>query len=76
MNLLTLLLRMPFLPMRVLVQLAEVIRDQAERELHDPAAVRRQLEEAQEAHISGEISDEDLGRIEGEATGRLLQRSE
>jgi hypothetical protein len=72
MGLLTLLFRLPFLPVRAVVQLAEVIRDQAERELHDPAAVRRQLEEAQEARASGEVSDQDLARIEREATRRLL----
>jgi hypothetical protein len=76
MDLLTLLFRLPFLPIQAVIQLAEVIREQAEQELHDPAAVRRQLEEAQEAWVSGEISDQDLARIEGEATGRLLQRSD
>jgi hypothetical protein len=76
MDLLTLLFRLPFLPIRAVAQLAEIIRDEAERELHDPANVRRQLEEAEEARVSGEISDEDLARIEREATGRLLQRSD
>ena len=74
MDLLTLLFRLPFLPIRGLVQLGELIREQAERELHDPANVRRELEEAQEARVSGEISDQDLARIESEATGRLLHR--
>jgi Gas vesicle protein G len=72
MGLLTLPFRLPFLPVRAVVQLAEVIRDQAERELRDPAAVRRQLEEAQQARASGEISDQDLARIERETTRRLL----
>lgn len=76
MDLLTLLFRLPFLPIRAVAQLAEIIRDEAERELHDPANVRRQLEEAGEAWASGEISDEDLARIEREATGRLFQRSD
>jgi hypothetical protein len=53
-----------------------MIRQQAEQELHDPANVRRELEEAQEARVSGEISDPDLARIEGEAVGRLLHRSD
>jgi hypothetical protein len=70
---LTLLFRLPFLPIRAVVGLAEIFRDQAERELHDPAAVRRQLEEAEEARVSGEISDQDLAQIESEATGRLLK---
>ncbi len=73
MGLLTLPFRLPFLPVQAVVGLAEVIRDQAERELHDPAAVRRQLEEAQEARVSGEISDQELAQVEREATGRLIQ---
>ena len=73
MDLLTLLFRLPFLPIQAVVGLAEIVRDQAERELHDPAAARRQLEEAEEARVSGEISDQDLAQIESEAAGRLLQ---
>lgn len=76
MGLLTLPFRLPLLPVQVVVQLAEVIRDQAERELHDPAAVRRQLEEAQEARVFGEISDQELAQVEAEATGRLLRRGD
>jgi hypothetical protein len=75
MDLLTLLFRLPFLPIRAVAQLAEIIRDQAEQELHDPANVRRQLEEAEEARASGEISDQELAQIEEEATGRLLHGS-
>jgi hypothetical protein len=74
MNLLTLPLRLPLLPVQGLVQLGEVIRDQAEREHHDPAAVRRQLEEADAARASGEASDEDVARIEEQAVRRLVPR--
>src|SRR5262245_31188370 len=70
MNLLTLLLRLPFVPLRGFVQLAAILHEQAERELRDPASVRRQLEEAQEAHVSGEMSDDDLVHVEGQAVGR------
>jgi hypothetical protein len=72
MDLLTLLIRLPFVPLRSFVRLAEILRDQAERELRDPASVRRQLEEAQEARLSGEMSDADLAHVQGQAVGRLL----
>jgi hypothetical protein len=72
MDLLTLLFRLPFMPLRSFVRLAEILHDQAERELRDPASVRRQLEEAQEAHVSGKMSDADLAHAEGQAVGRLL----
>jgi Gas vesicle protein G len=74
MGLLTLPFRLPLLPVQAVIRLAEVIRDQAERELHDPAAVRRQLEEAQEARASGEISDQELAQVEADATGRMLRQ--
>jgi hypothetical protein len=72
MNLLTLLFRLPLMPLRGFVQLAEVLHDQAERELHDPASVRRQLEEAEQARVSGEMSDQDVARVEAQAMDRLL----
>jgi hypothetical protein len=71
MDLLTLLFRLPFMPLRGVIRLGEILQDQAERELHDPAAVRRQLEEAQRAEASGDLSDEDVARLEGQAVGRL-----
>jgi hypothetical protein len=72
MDLLTLPFRLPLMPLRGFVRLAEILQEQAERELRDPASVRRQLEEAQEAHISGEMSDADLADVEEQAVGRLL----
>jgi Gas vesicle protein G len=72
MNPFTVLFRLPLLPLRGVVQLGEVIHDHAEQQLHDPASVRRQLEQAEQAHAAGEISDEDLARAQAEAVGRLL----
>lgn len=72
MNLLTLLFRLPLMPLRGFVQLAEILHDQAERELHDPASVRRQLEEAEQARVSGEMSDRDVARVQARAMDRLL----
>lgn len=74
MSLLTLPLQLPFLPLKAVIRLAETIGEQAERELHDPARVRRELEEAQRRHAAGEISDEELSRIENEAIGNLVRR--
>lgn len=72
MNLLTLLFRLPLMPLRGFMQLAEMLHDQAEQELRDPAAVRRQLEETEQARVAGEMSDTDVAHVEGEAMGRLL----
>lgn len=66
------LLRLPFLPVTGVVRLAEIIADEAERELHDPARIRRELEEAQRLRDAGEITDDDLRLIEENATQLLL----
>ncbi|MBV9382904.1 MAG: gas vesicle protein GvpG [Streptosporangiaceae bacterium] len=76
MGLLTLPFRLPFLPISGFVRIAELIRDEAEREMHDPAAVRRQLEEAEQARDSGAISEDELSRIEAGAIGRLYATGE
>jgi len=56
MDLLTLLFRLPFLPLTGFIRLAETIGEEAERELHDPARIRRELDELQRKQESGEIS--------------------
>ncbi|MBV8200145.1 MAG: gas vesicle protein G, partial [Acidobacteria bacterium] len=54
MGLLTLLFRLPFLPVQAVIQLGQLIQEQAEQELHDPASVRRQLEEIEQVQRAGE----------------------
>jgi gas vesicle protein GvpG len=73
-DLLTLLLRWPFLPLRGFLKLAQLLADQAEQELHDPSAVRRQLEESAEAEDAGLLSDSELSQVEYEAVGRLISQ--
>lgn len=72
MDLLTLPLRLPFLPVKGVIRLTELIGDEAERELHDPARIRAELEEAQRRYDAGEISGEELARVEDNATELLV----
>jgi hypothetical protein len=72
MQLLTLPLRLPLLPVTGVVRLAELIGNEAERQLHDPARIRRELEDAQRRRDAGEISDEELARFEEQATSLLV----
>jgi glutamyl-tRNA reductase len=72
MNPFTLLFRLPLLALRGVVQLGEVLYDHAEQQLRDPASVRRQLEQAEQAHAAGEISEEELARVQAQAVNRLL----
>jgi hypothetical protein len=72
MNLFTLLFRLPLMPLRGFVWLGETLREEAERELHDPAAVRRELEEAEAEARAGYLSEEELSRVQVDATARML----
>lgn len=72
MGLLTLPLRLPLMPVRGVVKLAELIAEETERELYDPARVRRELEEAQRRRDSGEISDQELAQIEDQLASTLV----
>lgn len=72
MGLLKLIFGWPVLPVRGFIGLAEILREEADRELHDPSAVRRQLEEAASAEAAGVVSEDELSRVEYEAVGRLI----
>ena len=72
MGLLTLPFRLPILPLKGFIRLGELIAEQTERELRDPARVRRELEEAQWQHAQGAISDEDVSRIQQKAISSLV----
>jgi Gas vesicle protein G len=73
MNLLTLLFRLPLLPLQGFVRLAQVIEEEAERELADPARVRHELEEVEQAEASGEISEQEAAEREHEAVTEYTQ---
>ncbi len=72
MGLLTLPFRLPVMPLRGVLWLGETLRDQAERELHDPAAVRRALEEAEAEARAGNLSADELSRLQEDATARMI----
>jgi gas vesicle protein GvpG len=74
MNPLTLLLRLPFMPLQGFLHLGKLIAVQVEQELRDPARVRRELEEAQWQHARGAISGEDVSRIQEKAISSLVVR--
>lgn len=71
MGLLKLLLKLPFLPLLEVIRVAEIIRDETERQYYNPANVRRELEEAQQQWASGNISEDEMSQVEYAATSRL-----
>jgi cytochrome c-type biogenesis protein CcmH/NrfG len=66
----TLLFGWPLIPIYTVIKLGELLRDQVDRELHDPAVIRRHLEELEEARATGRISEEE----EAQAVEEILQR--
>ncbi|GAA4577351.1 gas vesicle protein GvpG [Planotetraspora kaengkrachanensis] len=62
MGLIGLIFTWPVAPVRAVIRLGELIQDQVEHELRDPAVVRRRLEEIEEARRSGLISAEEESR--------------
>ena len=73
MGLLTLPFRLPFLPIQGVVRLAQIIQDEAERTLNDPATIRRELAEIERARAADEISEEEAAQLQNEVVARLTQ---
>ena len=71
MSLFTLPFKLPLLPVQAVIKLGELIQERAEEELHDPAAVRRELEAVEEAQRAGKLSPEEAEEAEQHAIGRL-----
>ena len=70
MGLLSFIFTLPLQPVKGVISLAELIQRQVEQEMHDPAAVRRDLEELEEASAAGEITEEE----EHQAQQALIDR--
>jgi hypothetical protein len=73
MNLFTLLFRLPLLPVQSFVKLASMIKDEAEREMADPVMIRRELEHAERARASGQMSDEQAAEFQDAAFAEFTQ---
>jgi Gas vesicle protein G len=72
MGLLTGLLTLPLAPVRGTMWVAEILLEEAERQMRDPALVEQQLDEAEAAWERGDLTDEEFAEIEDELLGRLL----
>jgi gas vesicle protein GvpG len=72
MGLLTLLPKLPFLPLLEVLRVAEIIRQETERQYYNPSKIRRELEEAEQRWASGGMSEDEMSRIEYTATSRLF----
>lgn len=73
MGILSGLIGLPLAPLRGTVWVAEQVRDEADRQLHDPALIRRQLEQIADARREGTIDEEEADSAERELVSRLIR---
>ncbi|WP_454195645.1 gas vesicle protein GvpG [Nocardia sp. Marseille-Q1738] len=73
MGLLSSILTLPIAPVRGVIWLAEVIQDQVEQQLRDPATMRRELEAIDEAAAAGQLSEEERKQAQQAVIDRMIQ---
>jgi hypothetical protein len=72
MGLITGLLTLPLAPVRGVAWLGQRILEQAEQQMYDPAAIRRQLSEVERARETGELSADEAADLENELLSRMM----
>ena len=72
MGLITGLLTLPLAPVRGVAAIAEVIAEQADRELQAADDPERALADLEVARLSGEISEDEAAEVEARLIERLL----
>jgi len=72
MGLISGLLTFPLAPVRGVMWLAERIQEEAERQMYDPAEVRRRLSEIDRARTSGELSEDEAADLQNELLSRMV----
>ena len=72
MGLITGVLTLPLAPVRGVAWIAEQVRQEAERQWMDPAALQEALADVQARRGAGLIEDAEADRLEGELIERLL----
>ena len=76
MGLITGLLTLPLAPVRGTMWIAERLLEEAEREMNNPANVEQELLEAEARYERGEISGDELDRLEDELLRRLTAKGD
>ncbi|NKY57162.1 gas vesicle protein GvpG [Nocardia flavorosea] len=76
MGLLTSLLSLPLAPVRGVVWLGELIQEQVEQQMHDPADIRRELDELDDAMAAGRLPEPEYRQAQQQVLNRMIQRPE
>lgn len=72
MDIVTALLTLPYAPVRAATSLMKTLERQAETQLYDPANVRRELEELDEAFAAGLLSADEHALAQQQILDRLM----
>jgi hypothetical protein len=73
-GLITGLLTLPLAPVRGVAWVAEVVAEEAERELEQRESPERRLADLEARRATGEISDDEAERLESEIIEAMLAR--
>ena len=73
MGLITGILTWPLAPVRGVAWIAEQVRQEAERQWLDPAALQEALDDVQAQREAGLIDDDEADRLEEELVERLME---
>jgi hypothetical protein len=76
MGLVTGLLTLPLAPVRGVAWVAEILAEEAERELAAATSPERALAELEAAHAAGEVSDEEFAALEAELIDLIVAERE
>lgn len=74
MGLLTSLLSLPLAPVRGVVRLGELIQEQVDQQMHDPADIRRELDELDDAVAAGRLSEQEYRQAQQQVLNRMIPR--
>ncbi len=74
MGLFTGLVTLPLAPVRGVVWIAEVLKEQAEAQLYDPGRIAAELHDIADAVAAGEMSEQEAAEREEELVRRLTGR--
>lgn len=72
MGLIVSVLGLPLLPVRGVVRLAEILKDQADQELYSMGSARAQLEATAQKRAAGELTEEEEAEAMKEVSQRMI----
>lgn len=73
MGLISAILTLPLAPVKGVLWLGEVIQDQVEQKMHDPATIRKELEEIDEAAAAGRLSEDEKEEAQQAVLDRMIR---